>query len=106
NQVFLRNANGRDAIAFAERLQPDVILMDLYMPDENGILSWSHGTGEGNLAVDSPAPDQPGDCPKSVCRFPTDFPEGKPSDNGIRTTKYRTRCTVQNVGYWPTMVGK
>ena len=29
--------NGRDAIAFAERLQPDVILMDLHMPDVNGI---------------------------------------------------------------------
>lgn len=29
--------NGREAIAFAERLQPDVILMDLHMPDVNGI---------------------------------------------------------------------
>ncbi len=30
-------SNGRDAITFAERLQPDVILMDLHMPDVNGI---------------------------------------------------------------------
>lgn len=29
--------NGREAIALAERLQPDVILMDLHMPDVNGI---------------------------------------------------------------------
>ncbi|MCB9430358.1 MAG: response regulator transcription factor [Ardenticatenaceae bacterium] len=29
--------NGREAITFAERLQPDVILMDLHMPDVNGI---------------------------------------------------------------------
>lgn len=29
--------NGRDAISLAERLQPDVILMDLHMPDVNGI---------------------------------------------------------------------
>lgn len=29
--------NGREAIAFAERLQPDVILMDLHMPDVNGL---------------------------------------------------------------------
>lgn len=30
-------ANGREAITLAERLQPDVILMDLHMPDVNGI---------------------------------------------------------------------
>lgn len=29
--------NGREAITSAERLQPDVILMDLHMPDVNGI---------------------------------------------------------------------
>ena len=29
--------NGREAITLAERLQPDVILMDLHMPDVNGI---------------------------------------------------------------------
>ncbi|MCB8945284.1 MAG: response regulator transcription factor [Ardenticatenaceae bacterium] len=29
--------NGREAITFAERLQPDVILMDLHMTDVNGI---------------------------------------------------------------------
>ncbi len=29
--------NGCEAIALAERLQPDVILMDLHMPDVNGI---------------------------------------------------------------------
>ncbi len=29
--------NGREAIRLAERLQPDVILMDLHMPDINGI---------------------------------------------------------------------
>ncbi len=29
--------NGREAITFAERLQPDVVLMDLHMPDVNGI---------------------------------------------------------------------
>jgi DNA-binding NarL/FixJ family response regulator len=29
--------NGREAITFAKRLQPDVILMDLHMPDVHGI---------------------------------------------------------------------
>lgn len=29
--------NGREAVSSAERLQPDVILMDLHMPDVNGI---------------------------------------------------------------------
>lgn len=29
--------NGREAITLAEQLQPDVILMDLHMPDLNGI---------------------------------------------------------------------
>lgn len=29
--------NGREAITLAERLQPDVALMDLHMPDVNGI---------------------------------------------------------------------
>jgi len=30
-------ATGREAVRLAERLQPDVILMDLHMPDVNGI---------------------------------------------------------------------
>ena len=29
--------NGREAVTLAERLQPDVILMDLHMPEVNGI---------------------------------------------------------------------
>jgi DNA-binding NarL/FixJ family response regulator len=30
-------ANGRDAVEFAERLQPDVVVMDVAMPELNGI---------------------------------------------------------------------
>lgn len=30
-------SNGREAVALAERLQPDVVLMDLHMPGVNGI---------------------------------------------------------------------
>lgn len=36
-QVVGEAANGRDAILLAKTLQPDVILMDAVMPEENGI---------------------------------------------------------------------
>lgn len=35
-------ANGRDAIVLAERLQPDIILMDLVMPEMDGIAAIQH----------------------------------------------------------------
>ena len=36
-QLIGEAVNGREAISLAEQLQPDVILMDLHMPDVNGI---------------------------------------------------------------------
>ncbi len=36
-QVVAEAGTGKDAIAFAERLQPDVILMDVSLPDIDGI---------------------------------------------------------------------
>jgi two-component system response regulator NreC len=36
-QIVGEAANGRDAVEFAERLQPDVVVMDVAMPELNGI---------------------------------------------------------------------
>ena len=36
-QLVGEASGGKEAIMLAERIQPDVILMDLYMPDVNGI---------------------------------------------------------------------
>ncbi len=36
-EVIAEAANGRDAIALAQRLQPDVVVLDLTMPEMDGI---------------------------------------------------------------------
>ncbi len=36
-QVIGAAATGREAVQLAEQLQPDIILMDIYMPDGNGL---------------------------------------------------------------------
>jgi DNA-binding NarL/FixJ family response regulator len=36
-QVIGEAATGREAVQLAEQLQPDIILMDIYMPDGNGL---------------------------------------------------------------------
>jgi len=41
-QLVGEASNGSEAVALARRLQPDVILMDLHMPDLNGIEATRH----------------------------------------------------------------
>ncbi len=36
-EVVAESASGREALAFAARLRPDVVLLDINLPDLNGV---------------------------------------------------------------------